>query len=212
MAIRQLKWGVSIASRKDIKTLKEIFMNDDIANVAADMARVMNYKMHAKQLHVPMLKGLQIKNDGNPQTILLASGNGFVEQLISDGPIQDGDFEKRIDLVITKTKRFMKNNNYENVDNSFIYYKDYNNGIFNFKLYFQDMIIPADKEKKIIRALIAYFVEPKMHDFYQMSLSIGPFEMPTKLLKIGIIDLDNDQITHTLSDAMQNILDNLKYK
>ena len=186
--------------------------NDNQMNMMADAARMMNYKLHAEQLNIPIVNGFQVRNDGNPQTILLATGPGFTEQLTSDGFIQDGDFENRINLVITNTKQFMKNNNCENVDNSFIYYKDYNNSVFNFKLYVQDMIIPIQNEKKVIRTLIAYFVEPKMHDFYQMSLSVGPFTMPTEQLKIGTIDLQNDQVTSSLDYLMKNILDNLKYK
>ena len=100
----------------------------------------------------------------------------------------------------------MRSNNCENVDNSFIYYKDYNNGIFNFKLYFQDMIIPAQNEKKVIRNLLAYFVEPKMHDFYQFSLGAGPFTMPTELLKVGTVDLQSDQVTMALDKLMIQLL------
>ena len=142
--------------------------NDNQMNMMVDAARMMNYKLHAEQLNIPIVNGFQVENDGNPQTILLASGHGFTEQLTSDGFIQDVDFENRINLVITNTKQFMRNNNCENVDNSFIYYKDYSNGVFNFKLYVQDIIIPIQNEKKVIRTLIAYFVEPKMNDNYQM--------------------------------------------
>ncbi len=177
-----------------------------------DMAKMMNYRMHAEQLFIPILNGFQVENDNNPQTILLAAGYGFIEQLTSDGYIEDGQFENRIDLVIKNTKEFMKNSNCENVDNSFIFYKDYNNGVFDFKLYIQDMIIPVQNEKKVIRNFIAYFVEPKMHDFYQLSLGAGPLTMPTEQLKIGIIDLQNDQLTISLDNLMKTLLDNLKYK
>lgn len=186
--------------------------NDEQIKISMDMARMMNYRMHAEQLFVPILNDFQVENDNNPQTILLASGHGFIEQLTSDGHIDDGQFEQRIDLVIKNTKEFMKNNNCENVDNSFIFYKDYNNGVFDFKLYIQDMIIPVQNAKKVIRNFIAYFVEPKMHDFYQFSLGAGPFTMPTGQLKTGIIDLQNDQVTISLDNLMKTLLDNLKYK
>ncbi len=189
-----------------------IVPNDEQIKVSMDMARMMNYRMHAEQLFIPILNDFQVENDNNPQTILLASGHGFMEQLTSDGHIDEGQFEQRIDLVIKNTKEFMKNNNCENVDNSFIYYKDYNNGVFDFKLYIQDMIIPVQNEKKVIRNFIAYFVEPKMHDFYQFSLGAGPFTIPTEQLKIGIIDLQNDQVTISLDNLMKTLLDNLKYK
>lgn len=188
-------------------------MNEDNqTKVMSDAVRMMNYKLHAEKLRVPVINGLQVKDAGNPQTILLASGNSFTEQLVSDGYIQDGDFEKRIELVISNTKQFMRQNNCENVDISFIYYKDYSNGIFNYKLYFQDIIMPVNGEKKATRLLTAYFVEPKMHDFYQLSLSAGPFTMPTEYLKVGVIDLQNDEMTALLDNMMKMILDNLKYR
>ncbi len=177
-----------------------------------DTARMMNYRLHAEQLSVPVLNDFQVQNDNNPQTVLLAAGHGYIEQLTSDGHIDDGQFEQRIELVIKNTKDFMNNNNCENVDNSFIYYKDYNNGIFNFKLFVQDIIIPVQNEKKVIRNFLAFFVEPRMHDFYQLSLGAGPFTMPTEQLKIGTITLENDQVTMSLNNLMMILLDNLKYK
>lgn len=82
--------------------------NKDLQNAAIEMARMTNYRKHAEQLFVPILKDFQVKNDNNPQTILLASGDGFMEQLTSDGYIDDGQFEQRIDLVIKNTQEFMK--------------------------------------------------------------------------------------------------------
>ena len=49
-------------------------MDKDLHRTAADAARIMNYKKHAEQLSVPVLKGFERKDDGNPQTILLAEG------------------------------------------------------------------------------------------------------------------------------------------
>lgn len=187
-------------------------MNDNSQQMAMDAARMMNYRMHAEQLFVPVLKDFETKNDANPQVVLLAEGHGFVEQLTSDGHIDDGQFEQRIDLVINNTKQFMKKNGCEDVDKSFIYYKDYNNGIFSFKMYVCDMIIPVNGERKVIRQFIAYFVEPKMHDFYQLSLSAGPFTMPTEQLKLGVVDLQNDQVTLALDNLMKALMDNLRYK
>lgn len=186
--------------------------NNTAKQAVANMAQMMNYREHAKQLFIPVLKDFQIKQDNNPQTIVLAAGNGFVEQLVSDGHIEDDQFGQRIELVISNTKNFMKKSGCENVDESFIYHKDYNNGVFDFKLYACDIIIPVNGEKKATRQLIAYFVEPKMHDFYQLNLSAGPFAMPTEQLKLGVIDLQNDKITALLDNMMKTIMDNLKYK
>lgn len=187
-------------------------MNNDSNQQMNDMAQMMNYRMHANSLFIPVVEGFQVQSDNNPQSILIATGHGFTEQLTSDGFIQEGQFEQRIDLVINNTKQFMISNGFEDVDKSFIYYKDYSNGVFNFKLYVCDMIIPLGNAKKIIRQFNAYFVEPKMHDFYQLSLSAGPFPMPTDYLKPGIIDLQNDQVSMALDNLMKLLMDNLKYK
>ena len=192
-------------------------MNNDLKNanleqLGTEMAEMLNYKKHAEILNVPIIQGFEIKNDNNPQTILLAAKEGFVEQLVSDGPIGNDNFEDRVNLVINNTKQFMKNNSEENVDNSFIYYKDYSNGLFNFKIYVCDMVMTVTGERKIIRQFNAYFVEPKMRDFYQLSLSAGPFAFPTEQLKAGTLDLVNDQTTILLNNLMQVLMDNLKYK
>ena len=77
-------------------------MNENIQQTSADMARIMNYRMHAEQLFIPVLNGFQIENDNNPQTVLLASGHGYTEQLTSDGHIDDGQFEQRMEQLISK--------------------------------------------------------------------------------------------------------------
>ena len=186
--------------------------DNDILNTTTNMARMMNYRQHASQLKIPILNGFNVEKNDNPQTILLASGHGYTEQLISDGFIEDGEFEERIKLAINKSKEFMKDNGLDNVDNSFTYFKDYHNGLFHFKVYIQDMIINDGNDRKIIRQMNAYFIEPKMHDFYQLSLAVGPFKMPTKFLKIEKSELKNDKVTQTLNNLMKKLLINLKYK
>ena len=47
-------------------------MDKDLHQTVADAARIMNYKKHAEQLSVPVLKGFERKDDGNPLTILFA--------------------------------------------------------------------------------------------------------------------------------------------
>lgn len=182
--------------------------NEDRVNEInmVNMATEMNYKLHAEQLDIPVFNFMKREESSFPQVIVIASGNGYMEQFVSDGFIKDGEFESRINLVINNAKKI------EGIQNEFYYYKDYSNGLFDFKLYFQDIIIPINGGNKISRVLNAYFVEPKMHDFYQFSLSVGPFDMPTNLLKPGLIDVENDEITKKLSEMMKNLIDNLKYK
>ena len=186
--------------------------NEDLVQKTMDMARMMNYRMHAQNLFVPVLKDFEVKENNNPQMILLATGYGFIEQLVSDGYIGENEFEQRIELVINNTKEAMKRMGVQNSDTSFIYYKDYSNETFDFKLYVQDLIFQVENETKVTRNIIAFFVEPKLHDFYQFSLGAGPFTMPTEQLKVGTIDLENDQLTATLDNLTNFILDNLKYR
>ena len=113
---------------------------------------------------------------------------------------------------IEQTKTIMKTTKCENVDQSFLFYQDYDSALFHFKLYFQDTIMPVGDGKKAARTLIAYFVEPKMHDFYQFSLSIGPFPFPNDEFVLGKIDLENDLVTKQLTELMKLLLDNLSYK
>ncbi len=188
-------------------------MNEkNVIFAARDITNAMNYRMHAGNLHIPVLEGFEIKKDDNPRTILLAIRDGMIEQLISDGYIDVNKFDERITSVINSSKEFMKKSGCQNIENSIIYYDEYNNGVFNFKLYFNDMIIPKNGKFQIIRQLNAYFIEPKMKDFYQLSLSAGPFKYPNEELKLGTIDLDNDSVSRSLVELMKKLMNNLKYK
>ena len=180
-------------------------MNNTYA--ATEMARLMNLRIHANILNIPILNGFMEEKSDVPSVILLAKNNSIIEQLVSDGSISES-FEERIDLVIKNTKDFMKKTGCLNVDDSFIYYKDINNGTFDFKLYFCDILM----KDKVVRQINAYFVEPKFHDFYQLSLSTNAISLPTEMLKVGKIDLSNDKITILLDNLMQVLINNLKYK
>ena len=74
------------------------------------------------------------------------------------------------------------------------------------------MILNVQNDKKIIRSFNAYFVEPKMKDFYQFGISAWPFTMPTEKLKMGEINLSDDQVTITLESMLIKLLNELKYK
>ena len=102
----------------------------------------------------------------------------------------------------------MKSNNCENVENSFKFYKDYTNGIFNFKIYVYDLIIQG----KVLRQFISYFVEPKLQDFYQLTVNVEPFDFLTNQIKIDQIDLNNDSTAKGLDILNTLLLNNLKYK
>lgn len=173
--------------------------------------KMANIGLHAEVLNIPLLNGFNVKENNNPQVILLAMHEKMpmLEQVIGDGSLVQGEtFEDRIDKVINVTTDFMTNQGYVDSKKNYFYYKDLNNGTFNFKVYVQDMII----NNKITRSINAFFVEPRFNDFYQISLSLGHFPYPTKMLKVGMVDLVNDQITKMLIDGMDVILNNFAYK
>ena len=186
--------------------------NIDMDKLIEQMAIIENFRAHSNQLNIPILSVLEEKVSNDPQTILLASNNRYIEQLVSDGHLEEGDFENRIQQVIESTKEFMRSNNCENVDHSILFYQDYHNGTFQFKIYVQDVVVPTETDKRVVRSMIAFFEEPKMHDFYQLSLSIGPFTDPVEDLKLGVIDLEEDTVTIELEQLMKLILTNLNYK
>ena len=196
------------------KILNYIQPKDNVLDTQflSDVANLINIREHSDQLFIPMLDGLVQQNIDDPNNILVAVGNGFIEQLVLDGPMEDDTFVDRVNLVIENTKIFMNENACKNVDNSILFYKNYNNGVFEFKIYIQDLIIPVDDEIKVFRNFLAFFVEPEMNDFYQLSIGSGPFIYPTEQLKLGVIDLKEDQITIALNDLLNILLDNIKYR
>lgn len=186
---------------------------NDPKNVAVDMARLMNYGLHAEQLAIPLLNNFNVTQSKNPQIVFMSSAEAFVYQVVSDGPLRIGEtFDDRVNLVVRNTTEYMRQQNMDDVDKSFFFYKDYKNDTFSFKIYVQDLILMMDSQKKVIRQLNAYFVEPKFNDFYQITVSAGPFPMPTQMLKLGTVDLANDKITQILDTMMNNVLSNFKYR
>lgn len=183
---------------------------DDLQQKTAEMARMMNYKLHAESLNVPLLNDFNPIDPQNAQTVLYAMHEkGFVQQLVSDGPLMPGEtFEQRVDLVVSNTLAFMKQNNYASAGNGYFFVKDYSNGTFNFKIYAQDIVFG----NKVVRMLNAFFHEPRFNDFYQASVSVAPLPYPTQVLKVGEFDLQNDVITRLIYNMLETVLENITYK
>lgn len=183
---------------------------DDLQQKTAEMARMMNYKLHAESLNIPLLNEFNPIEPQNAQTILYAMHEkGFVQQLVSDGPLAQGEtFEQRVDLVVSNTIAFMKQNNYTSSGNGYFFVKDFSNGTFNFKIYAQDIVFG----NKVVRMLNAFFLEPRFNDFYQASVSVAPLPYPTQVLKVGEFDVQNDVITRLILNMLEAMLENITYK
>ena len=184
---------------------------EEILNITKKLAKVANYKLHADVLEIPVPKTFKIINDENAQTIILAMGDGLVQQLMSDGFIEESEFKEHINKTIEGTKEFLRKNNCEDVDNCFKYYKNYNNGTFNYEIYTCDIVTKIDNDKKITRQFVAYFYEPRMKDFYQLTLCNEPISVSSNKMLVGAIDLEKDQYTKGMETIMMKLLECLKY-
>jgi len=187
--------------------------DQSINNTAIKMAQTLNLRLHAEQLFIPLINNFKIEQVQDPQIVFSATDGMFVEQLVSDGSMNTNEtFEQRIDLVVKNTLNFMKGYSELNNENNLFFYKDYSNGIFNYKIYVQDFIVNVQDTTKVIRQFNAYFIEPEFNDFYQLTIASPALQMPTEILKLGVVDINNDQITQSLDNLLKLVMDNLKYK
>lgn len=186
--------------------------NDKKLDQVLRIAEVGNYKLHADNLMIPVLKGLEIRNvDNAPEVLLFADSDTLCEQLISDGHVEKDEVKDRLKAIIETTKSFMNDIGCIDVDNSFIYLKDFATEDFEFKEYVQDIIFEEDSVKRIIRQINAYFYEPVMEDYYQFSLSTGPYEFDHSNIAVGEVDFEHDEITTKLDVKMDILLQNIRY-
>ena len=177
------------------------------------MTTIMNFGLHARQLDIPLLNNFKIEESNEPQIVFAATDGMFIEQLVSDGPMKPNEtFEQRINLVVKNTTEFMNKYSPANNESKLFYYKDYSNGVFNYKIYVLDGIIEVNNTTKVIRQFNAYFIEPKFNDFYQLTISAPALTMPTEVLKLGVVDLETDEITQSINNLLTMAMDNLKYK
>ncbi|MBQ8424749.1 MAG: hypothetical protein IJX17_01855 [Clostridia bacterium] len=171
-----------------------------------------NFREHAKILSIPLFNGFKKVEPDNEQTVFLTNNNhGVMYQVTSDGKMNEKEkINVRIKFVIERTLRYMKEQGFEAGDDTFFYYQDFDSDDFGFKIYIQDIIMPNNK--KVIRSFNAFFIEPQYKDFYQVVMSVGPFDYPTETLKVGEMDLDEDPITKNVMVLFEELLKNIKYK
>ncbi len=192
--------------------MEDALVLDDFMEEIIEMTRDIDYKLHAQGIHFPLLDGFQSLESDDAQIILLAEKDGFVEQITSDGYIEEGTFDKRIEAVINSTKQFMIESGCERVDEAFRFFKETKNTNFTFKTYVCDMIIPINDEKIVQRQFISYFYDPVINDFYQITVSSSPSSMPPKDIVLDKIDIENDKITSKLNEYMNEILNKIDYR
>ena len=192
--------------------MEDALVLDDFMEEIIEMTRDIDYKLHAQGINFPLLEDFQVLESDDAQIILLAEKDGFVEQVTSDGYMEEGTFDKRIEAVINSTKQFMIESGCERVDEAFRFFKETKNANFTFKTYVCDMIIPINDEKIVQRQFISYFYDPVINDFYQITASSSPSSMPPKDIVLDKIDVENDKITSKLNKYMDEIINKIDYR
>lgn len=170
------------------------------------------YKKHAEVLNIPLFDGFKRVDAENEQSIFVSSNNhGIMYQVVSDGKMNEKEkINVRINMLIERTLRYMKSQGFKAGDDTFFYYKDFDSDDFGFKIYIQDIIMP--ESNKVIRSFNAFFIESEYRDFYQVTMSVGPYDYPPKILKIGEANLEEDEITKNVMTFFEELLKNIKYK
>ena len=192
--------------------MEDALVLDDFMEEIIEMTRDIDYKLHAQGINFPLLEDFQVLESDDAQIILLAEKDGFIEQVTSDGYMEEGTFDKRIEAVINSTKQFMIESGCERVDEAFRFFKESNNANFTFKTYVCDMIIPINDEKIVQRQFISYFYDPVINDFYQITVSSSPSSMPPKDIVLDKIDIENDKITFKLNKYIDEIINKIDYR
>ena len=186
---------------------------------AIRLAKKMNTLINFNLLSVPVLDDFVLvqKNltDRNNSVIFVAIKNNTIEQFLGDGALEPKEsFDSRIEKVINQMKEQVKDNPlYEGNDEYLVYYKNYDNDYFDFRIYVQDVLTGTKDSLRFVRQMSAFFVEPQGNEFYQISMAAGQYVKSNKfkLLK-DIKDYEKDDINKGLEKALKVIMDNIKYR
>lgn len=190
--------------------------NDD---VAIKIAKHMNTLINFNSLAVPVLNDFIVvkKNltDPSNRIIFVAIKNNTLEQFLGDGILgKNESFEGHITGVINEIKDQIKDNPlYEGNDEYLVYYKNYENDLFDFKIYIQDILTGTPDKIKFARQMSAFFVEPKGNEFYQICMAAGQYVKSNKfkLLK-DIKNYEEDDVIVGLEKNLKIIMDNITYR
>ena len=190
--------------------------NDD---VAIKIAKHMNTLINFNSLAVPVLNDFIVvkKNltDPSNRIIFVAIKNNTLEQFLGDGILgKNESFEGHITGVINEIKDQVKDNPlYEGNDEYLVYYKNYENDLFDFKIYIQDILTGTPDKIKFARQMSAFFVEPKGNEFYQICMAAGQYVKSNKfkLLK-DIKNYEEDDVIVGLEKDLKIIMDNITYR
>lgn len=163
----------------------------------------LNDKYYIQNILVPILDNFKIIPGNNDGVIFAAISNErYLEQYICDGILEKNEtIDDHINKVIDDTKEAMTANGFDDVKNSFRFFKGYSNKFFNFKVYLQTLRLTD----KILMQYNVFFVDPKSNAFFQLSLTTCPY---------GKEDFEaiNNNITTNMDKTMTTVMDKIRYR
>ncbi len=177
-----------------------------------EIAKKANTIVNIYNLRIPVLDGFEVKKDIkiNSKHIFVAQKGNVLEQFLTDGQLVDAEtLEERIQKILNDVRREVRHNPlYANNGRYIDLYKEYENDIFKFKIYVQDILIDKDH---FVRQLNAYFAEPNTGEVCQISISAGQYLRSEYKILREIDDYKQDELTVSLEKALMLILDNISY-
>ena len=186
---------------------------------AISLAKNMNTLINFNRLSIPLLDDFILvqKNltDPNNNVIFVAVKNNTLEQFLGDGALKENEsFNERLEQVINQMKEEVKGNElYEGNNDFLIYYKNYENDFFDFRIFAQDILTGTKDNLNFIRQLSAFFLEPQTNEFYQITMAAGQYVKSNKfkLLK-DIKNIEKDELIIGLEKNLKLIMDNITYR
>ena len=165
-----------------------------------------------KNLFIPILDGFKETPDTDDKKMIAIKDN-MLEQFYNDGHLKEGEtFEQRIENVQKETFESLPNKELYQGD-YFKYYKNYDTDYFTFQVFAQDILVGTKENLSFVRQVNGYFLNSITNEFCQISMSAGRYKVTEEHKLINdIADLEEDEITMALYNALQIIMDNIIYK
>lgn len=182
---------------------------------AVKLAKKLNSIENINRLRIPLLDGFEVlKTEPNTKIVFVAKKDSLIEQFLTDGMLVDDEtIDDRIDKIIGEITKFVDNKPLYKKGTVMKFYKLINNDGIDFHIYVQDILKGTPSDRKLIRQLNAYFVEPKGNEFCQLSLATGLFPVGKRYKLLGdIIDLKEDELIKCLEPGIDLLVKNIKYK
>lgn len=182
---------------------------------AIKVAERLNTLDNISRLGIPILDGFEVlEHDPNNKIIFVARKDNIIEQFLTDGMlIDDETIDERIEKIISEITKEICTKPLYKKGVAIKFFKLISKNDIDFHIYVQDIIKGTPSNRKLVRQLNAYFVEPVGNEFCQISLGSGLYPVGERYKLLGdIIDLNNDELIKSLETGLELIINNIKYK